>query len=364
MAKILVIEDEADIRNTIKQILEFEGHDVLSASDGVEGVNSAKENIPDLIISDVNMPELDGFGVITELRNNKSTSTIPIILLTARSEKEDIREGMNLGADDYLNKPFTIDELKKSIKTRLDKLELAKDLTSKKLDELRTNITMSMPHELRTPLYGIIGFAEVLSNDVQNIDIREVSEMSTMILENAQRLNKSIENYLLFAHLQFLNSNSKTIEQLKDQITTINDELVRNFILEKLSTAPREKDLILLIESAHLKIHANYLKIIIEQITSNCFDYSEPGTEVIISGVEDGNYYGLTFIDNGRGMNEKQISEIGGFMQFDRNIYEQQGTGMGLALTKNIVSIFNGKFEITSEISKGTQVEIVLPVSN
>ena len=107
MVKILVIEDEQDIREMIQQILELEGYEVTAAVNGKEGIDYARKIDPDLIVCDINMPEIDGFGVIESLKKEKGTGTIPFIFLTARSDKKDIREGMNLGADDFLNKPFT-----------------------------------------------------------------------------------------------------------------------------------------------------------------------------------------------------------------------------------------------------------------
>lgn len=133
-------------------------------------------------------------------------------------------------------------------------------------------------------------------------------------------------------------------------------------IFGNFSSNLRHDDLELNIDSAKLKIHESYLKLILEQISSNCFDYSKKGTKVKITGIAKNGSYELSFEDNGRGMTKKQISEIGAFMQFDRNIYEQQGTGMGLALTKNIVNIFQGDFKITSLPEKGTTVKISLDV--
>lgn len=104
---ILVIEDESTIRNDMAEILLFEGFDVLTAENGTEGIQLAIEKLPDLIVSDVMMPEMDGYEVLTALRENPLTRLIPVIFVTAMAEKEDIRTGMNRGADDYLVKPFT-----------------------------------------------------------------------------------------------------------------------------------------------------------------------------------------------------------------------------------------------------------------
>ncbi len=121
MTKILVIEDEELLRVNTLQILEFEDFHAISAENGLIGVQLAQEQIPDLIICDVMMPKLDGYGVLVALRQNPATTAIPFIFTTAKASKEDLRRGMELGADDYLTKPFTADELLGAIATRLEK---------------------------------------------------------------------------------------------------------------------------------------------------------------------------------------------------------------------------------------------------
>lgn len=120
-AAILVIEDNDEVRDNLSVILEIYGYSVTSASNGLEGVKAAIQHPPDLILCDVMMPELDGYGVINLLSENERTAGIPFVFITARTEKEDIRRGMNLGADDYITKPFFKDELIGVIKTRLKK---------------------------------------------------------------------------------------------------------------------------------------------------------------------------------------------------------------------------------------------------
>ncbi len=124
--KILVIEDEADVRLNLNTILVEEGYIVITASDGITGLKKAQDEKPDLILCDIAMPGIDGYGVIDELSCNKLTQAIPFIFLTAKVEKEDIRKGMQLGADDYILKPFRIDDLLQAIKTRLKRIELLK----------------------------------------------------------------------------------------------------------------------------------------------------------------------------------------------------------------------------------------------
>lgn len=121
MAKILIIEDEDILRDIIGEILTAENYQIFEAQNGKEGLEIAFLHLPDLVICDVMMPEIDGYEVLTQLRQHKLTTTTPFIFLTAKASKFDQRQGMNLGADDYLIKPFTRKELLDSVTTRLGK---------------------------------------------------------------------------------------------------------------------------------------------------------------------------------------------------------------------------------------------------
>lgn len=124
MKQILVIEDERVMRENLVMMLEFENFSVRSAPDGAQGIALAGETLPDLILCDVTMPNLDGHGVLKSLRNSEETAHIPFIFLTARGEPTDVRIGMNSGADDYLVKPVAKDDLLEAIETRLDRQRL------------------------------------------------------------------------------------------------------------------------------------------------------------------------------------------------------------------------------------------------
>jgi DNA-binding NarL/FixJ family response regulator len=116
---ILIIEDDAQTRENLQLILEMEGFRAISAEDGQKGAALARQELPDVILCDVSMPGLDGHGVLRELRTMEATNSIPFIFLTARGEKRDIREGMNLGADDYLTKPVDAEDLLAAIQSRV-----------------------------------------------------------------------------------------------------------------------------------------------------------------------------------------------------------------------------------------------------
>jgi len=143
MKQVLVIEDNKDIRENITEILELAGYTVYDADNGMKGVELALEHLPDIILCDVMMPELDGYGVLHMLHNHVEASLIPFIFLTAKAEHTDQRKGMDLGADDYLTKPFNGAELLNSIESRLKKKQVQKDFHSKSLEQLDTLVSQT-----------------------------------------------------------------------------------------------------------------------------------------------------------------------------------------------------------------------------
>ena len=133
MRKILLIEDDVVLRENTTELLELSDYQVINAPNGKIGVATAKETLPDIIVCDIMMPELDGYGVLEALTNNENTKHIPFIFLSAKTERSDVRKGMDLGADDYITKPFNEEELISAIESRLAKAAILKDVRENKL---------------------------------------------------------------------------------------------------------------------------------------------------------------------------------------------------------------------------------------
>jgi CRP-like cAMP-binding protein/CheY-like chemotaxis protein len=139
--KVLIIEDNNDIRENIVEILELAGYKVYAADNGKTGVDLAVKNTPDIVLCDIMMPELDGYGVLYMLNKYPETSAVPFIFLTAKAERIDLRKGMEMGADDYLTKPFDDMELLNAIESRLRKKETQETFYSKSLDRLNNLVS-------------------------------------------------------------------------------------------------------------------------------------------------------------------------------------------------------------------------------
>ncbi|MFD1614084.1 response regulator [Gelatiniphilus marinus] len=146
MKTVLLIEDDAVLRANTAELLELSGYKVFTASNGITGIEMAKMHRPDIIVCDIMMPELDGYAVLDKLSKNKSTKTIPFIFLSAKTERADVRKGMNLGADDYITKPFTEDDLISAIESRLAKVSILQDLKK----NIKQHHSPSSPNEIKT----------------------------------------------------------------------------------------------------------------------------------------------------------------------------------------------------------------------
>lgn len=360
--KILVIEDEPDVRENIQEILELDNFATITAENGLLGVQLAKEYHPDLIVCDVMMPELDGYQVLEALRQNTITATIPLIFLTAKVERSDFRLGMELGADDYLTKPFTRIELIKAITTRFEKQASAEQKTQNQLNQLRHNITSSLPHELLTPLNGIIGLSEILIDDYLSMPETEVKEYLHDIHLSGKRLYRLIQNFLLFANLELIVTNPERLQVWRNKAEgTSAKKVIASVAYDIVKKANRENDLQLELQDATIKVAEEDLKKVVQEIVDNACKFSQIGHPIEITSNTDGNFLTLCIINQGRGMTAAQISQIGAYMQFERKLYEQQGSGLGLIIAKRITELYGGEFSINSIPNQHTIVRMTFP---
>lgn len=179
--RILVIEDQAPMRRNIALLLEMEGYEVATAADGNEGLNKVREFRPDLVLCDVMMPGLDGYGVVQALRSEKETALLPFIFLTAKGDKADLRVGMNFGADDYLTKPIERDDLLSAVTTRLARAGAVVERLNAAAANASFKPDFSSPEPLQRAL-GLTGReADVLlwvAQGKSNGDIAVILEMS------------------------------------------------------------------------------------------------------------------------------------------------------------------------------------------
>ncbi len=202
MNNIMIVEDDKDIRNGIKTLLQSKNYITIEAENGKIALEKIYKNFPDLIISDIMMPELSGIEFYKKFKNHPDSYIVPFIFLSAKTGHEDIREGMNLGADDYITKPFTAKELFDAVENKLAKRKLL-------IDNLYEIIARKIPHELRTPLVGSLGFTEIIMEKLPDLSQDELMEYLTNVQNSNYRLHKVINeilNEFEFKYMRVLNS--------------------------------------------------------------------------------------------------------------------------------------------------------------
>ena len=347
---ILVIDDDERIRDLVVAYLEGEGYRVLQTANGHEGIETAHQELPDLIICDVNMPEVDGYQVLSELQSDQQTRLIPFVFLTANDQRNDVRRGMESGADDYLTKPFTSEELLNMVEILLTKRRMLNEHSQGRMGELRQSIARALPHEVRTPLTMIYGYSSLLLEETARLD-PELASMVTAISQGAGRLYELSERFLLYTEIELLAADPL---QIVRQSVNCPHELLAQIAQEAANSAGRGKDLILNLEHSSLALEKLHLTILVRELMNNACKFSTTGTPIeICSSVVK---YMISVTDHGCGMTDQQIANIDAYMQFDRDFYEQQGVGLGLALVKRIAELYGGQLEIRSQPGEYTTV--------
>ncbi|MCC7451348.1 MAG: hybrid sensor histidine kinase/response regulator [Anaerolineae bacterium] len=359
MKTILVVDDEPIVRHLVTTALSAKDYVVLSATDGQTGLELARARLPDLIISDIGMPVMDGYGMLTALQTEEATAAIPFIFLSGKEDRQDIRLGMNLGADDYLTKPFTLQELYAAVSTRLEKRDKIVRRSEKKLDDLCQNIAQSLPHELRTPLTIVRGYSNLLIDDFQQTDPNQ-AQMLEAISTSAERLYQLTERFWTYTEAELARINPHWSQSLAESKTENPKGVIEQVGRLAAQENHRAADVVFGLVNVTVRIDEEHLRKIVFELVSNAAKFSAPGTPIYITAFPDSYTYQLQVSDRGRGMTSEQITSIGAYMQFERRRYEQQGTGLGLAIVKRLAEAYNGQLVIDSVLGQKTSVSVTL----
>jgi len=368
MTKILVVEDEAILRGEVVEWLTLEGYEAMSAQDGMAGVEVAFQNRPDLIICDITMPRLDGYGVLLEVRSNPQTAAIPFIFVTARAAHEDIRRGMILGADDYITKPFTRLELLQALKSRLDKKaalerdlqhevdELQKALTQEYEQRmLNTKLVAMFSHDFRNPLAGILSSNSLLRDYADRMDASRRLVHLNRIESSVLQLMQMLDDMMVVAQMETGNFEFRP--------EPLNVEIFFQQLVEEFQIIHRDTHLILFENRfPHMLVtDMRLLRQIASNLISNAVKYSLPGSLVhIVASVHEGNFL-LTFQDQGIGIPDGDQTRLFGAFQRGSNVGSVRGTGLGLAIVKQSVELQGGSVHLESQEGRGTLVSILIP---
>lgn len=370
MTKILVIAEDQTAIATIKAALAEEDMELVVVDNPDEGAIATQTQLPDLLLYSVQESYDTGLSLLKAMRSLSGTVTIPFIFLLPETFPANAyRHCMNAGADDCLVMPCTPTEMLAVIQGRLQQHRLVEGYLVQRLEQLRHNLAVALPHELRTPLQGIITSSELLSGYWETLEKEEIIEITENISLSAKRLNELIQKFLLYTKLDVAVNEPEEFHQWYFGTTRMSG-LFLTALAEKIALHhDRRDDLRLNVCGAAIAIPKKWLAVLVEELVDNAFKFSEGSdrrvnAEVHIASKVQDDQWQMQIRDYGRGMTPEQIHHIGAYMQFDRAQYEQQGAGLGLAIAERIVKIYNGTITIDSKLNQGTMVTVSLPLGN
>ncbi len=357
MFSILVVEDDKGILGNLSLLLGSEGYNVITALNGLEAIRHIENKVPDLILSDIMMPYLDGLELFRRVKEEYKLINTPFIFLTAKSDVASMRKGLGMGADDYISKPFENEDVLQAIKVRLQKTQQ----NIQQIESIKACLTTYVPHELRTPLVSILGFSEMIRDDIKSLDSCEVKEMANKINLSGKRLLNRIEKFINAYEVESLDK--QEINQLANSTSFLDAAFIKSAFNITNQLVQVENEIDIVVQEANIKISDRYLKIIIKEILENAAKFSLNSTSIVVVGKKVSKKYTLLILNKGIGMSKSEIANISQFSQFNRERFNMEGNGLGLALTKKILDLFGGKLSITSRKNTNTCVKIILPAA-
>jgi signal transduction histidine kinase len=352
-SKILVIDDEEGFRQVLIKFLSKQGFEVAAAPNGKAGVGLAAEIQPDLIVCDLNMPVMGGDEVLAALRRDPKLADIPLIFLTARAEPSQVRQGMNLGADDYLTKPVKLDDLLGAIQVRLSRREAQRQRQEKQM-ERAMQLFGSIVHDLRDPLFVVLGYTDLLRGG-QGKTVGG-GEKPNQILDRMQqavlRMQAIISETLFLARSR--------MQRLPFDPGPLD---LREFCEQMVADHEESRRLQFQCSAGRFPMTADALRLrqALDNLISNAIKYSDG--PVVLSLSDSPQHYVIEIRDQGIGIPADEQAEI--FEPFFRasNTGDRPGHGLGLSVAKSCIEQHGGSLRFTSDCGKGTTFFVELPQS-
>ena len=367
---ILIVDDIPKNLQLLSSILSAEGYQIAFASNGHQALSVVESTSPDLILLDIMMPEMDGYEVCSKLKQNPKTAHIPIIFLTGRVETEDVVKGFQVGAVDYITKPFNTVELLVRVKTHID-LKLSKDELFKKNEQLtsykseleqlvatKDKFFSIIAHDLRGPFSGFLGLSEILMNEYELLEKEDVIQISESMNKAAKRLFEFLENLLEWSSTQ--------TGKLELHPTNLDISTIANKTIAILSTTANEKKISLssnIPSNTYVFADSNIAFTILRNLVSNSIKFTNSDGYIIISTTESENFISISVADNGIGMNDDIKAKL---FKVDKKYSShgtnnETGTGLGLILCKELVEKSGGTISVESTPNIGSTFTFSLP---
>lgn len=368
-SKILIVDDIPQNIEVLGNTLRQSGSMVFMATNGNQAIAIAEVKKPDLILLDIQMPEMDGYEVCQKLKANDQTRHIPIIFLTARTEIDDIVRGFAAGAVDYITKPFNSAELLARVSTHI---ELKKALNTvseqnKKLNELnatKDKLFSIIAHDLRNPFNALIGYSELIAAIIKNGgDMKNLLEHINILNQSARQGYDLLENLL---HWSLTQTGQL---RLDPELFNLEKPVLEAVSLLKAAAAKKEIKIEAAVEpaNAEIKVFADYKTIstVCRNVIGNAIKFTpEGGTiKITIKKSAEDSYCEAVFKDSGIGMNAETLEKLFTISskKSKKGTNNEQGTGLGLIVCRDFVEKNNGKIYVASELDHGSTFTIKLP---
>lgn len=371
--KILIVEDDVFLLESIRDILEFAGYNVITATNGQLGIEALRgeQTPPDLIVSDIMMPMMDGYQFLNAVRAELDWIDVPFIFLTAKGERVDANFGKELGADDYITKPYLPDDLLVAISSKLRRHRQLKLRRDQQIGQTKRNLLTLIHHEFRTPLTYVVAYNDLLKGSVEDIqDIEGLRLYLSGIDKGAKRLRRLVEDFILLVELE----TGEARESYKLHGTPLNDynilikplkeEFGESFEEHKRPTQPLQTNIADNIPP--IFGYTQYLRKAIECLLDNAIKFGPRDNDIQLDiRSDDDGHILFSVSDRGRGIPPNEIDQIfEPFYQIDRQQNEDQGAGAGLTIVKGVAELHGGEIRVESSEGEGSVFTLVLPAYN
>lgn len=348
-SKILIVDDNVDAVELLEKRLRSEGYNTADAYDGEEGLKKVVEYNPDLIILDVMMPKLDGYEVCKRLKIDENTRYIPVLMLTAKSDVESKVKGLDIGADDYLPKPFDYKELSARIRSLLSIKAAHEKLVVEEKTGALEQMMDQVAHEIRNPLTSIGGFARKVYGKLPEDDPNK--KYMEMIIENVTVLESMIKQLI---ELKTMDISFKEPTNINDVIMEALKIFEHEFRQKAINVETELKD-----NLPPIIADKNLLRRALCNLIKNSIEAMVEETRVlkIVSRMSEARVE-IQISDTGKGISKDKLKNI-----FDPFVTSKvYGPGLGLTFTLKIVQDHNGTISVESEPDRGTILTIMFPI--
>lgn len=362
--KVLVLDDNPLILETLKAILQSRNFDVFCTDEGAIALRFLKSNEIDVVISDVMMPTMDGYKFHSSVRNEPSLSHVPFIFLTALDDVKEVARGNQVGADNYLTKPFDPHVLMSVVEGKVARSKALRQVMKESEDNYRQRVVQTLSHEFRTPLVAINTGSEILREQRSRLDEAKVQKLIDAIYRGGQRLERLVQDFMTLQHIE-AGIASRVFEARRHKVSCrkmlkeIHEVQSEDYKLDNRSLLFLETGADLPIDIMEVQ-----LKDAIGRIIQNAFKFSSSNDCVELWCEAEQDYISIVVADRGPGLTLQQAqSAIDAFKQLNRDKIEQQGAGLGLYIADSLIKINHGELLFAERNGGGTLVSIRIPAA-